>query len=112
MHNVIFPPDPFPGVPLVLPQAWQDLSAAPKHLCLLGWREEAELPKPQLCSIPVCVRKEGVNGDSAPHAAPEQGTLLSPNQPCCLAHRQCREQAGRKPVTVPEKQVCQNFKGI
>lgn len=49
-------------------------------------------------------------GDSLPcRCLPKQGTLPRMSLAALLAHG---EQAGRKQLRVPEKQVCQNFKGI
>lgn len=73
-------PTPLLASPLLFSQAWQDLAAAPKHLCLLlwsvvGWGEEDELPKPQLWSIPVCPswKGGGERGLEAPHVPPRAG---------------------------------------
>ena len=80
MYNVIFLPEPLAGVPPLLPQAWQDLAAAPKRLCLLlwsvvGWGEEDELLQPQRWSILVCPSRKGggKRGLDALHVPPRAG---------------------------------------
>jgi len=75
----------------------------------VGWGEGDELPKPWLWSIPFAsLQKEGVSeGSVLCTYLPEQDSLVL--RPLCLARR---ERGGREQVTVLEKQVCQNFKGI
>lgn len=88
-----------PGVPPLLPRAWQRLAAAPKHPC--GWREEDKLLRHSFGASQFV--PWGGTQRSTPKKGPGAGLAAVPHP----------QGAGwEEAAAVPGEQVCQNFKGI